>query len=93
MLQITPKIIEECFVFSLMTVYNEKLNSRKYTYQIFVEFQEMFCRIAYIGFLEQDNVEFKVFWLMQYYWEDSVKKGLWDEERYPLVKVNTDYIW
>lgn len=38
MLLITPKIIEECFVFSLMTVYNEKLNSRKYSYLIFVEF-------------------------------------------------------
>jgi hypothetical protein len=52
MLKLKPIQIDECFIFSMMTIYNEKMHSRKYDYLVFVEFQELLCRLAYIGFEE-----------------------------------------
>ena len=39
--------IEECFVFSMMTVLNEQASLKKYEYIVFVEFLDMLCRVAY----------------------------------------------
>jgi hypothetical protein len=52
MLKLKNRIIDECFIFSMMTVSNEKQLVRKYDYLVFVEFQELLCRIAYVGFEE-----------------------------------------
>lgn len=38
--------IEKAFVFCQMTVLNEQDSLKKYHYLVFVEFLDMFCRIA-----------------------------------------------
>lgn len=52
MMEIENSILEECFVFSMMTVSDEKFNVKKYDYLYYVEFQDMLCRVAYFGFTE-----------------------------------------
>lgn len=51
-------------MYSMMTVLNEHVKTEKYSYLVYIEFQEMICRAAIIGFEDQDTVEFKVFWLL-----------------------------
>ena len=36
----------ECFVFSQMTIHDEYKYMEQYQYLIFIEFQEMICRVA-----------------------------------------------
>lgn len=37
-IDITMKEVDECFVFSLMTIYNEHRNMEKYMYLLYIEF-------------------------------------------------------
>ena len=52
MMEIDDLLIEDSFVYSMMTIINEQKNLRKYNYLILVEFLEMICRVAYLGFAE-----------------------------------------
>lgn len=66
---VTEKIIFDCFVFSMMTVLDEYKNMNKYNYLVFVEFQELICRLALTCFKEYDTVEWKVCWLLDFIFE------------------------
>ena len=77
MMEISDQLIEDSFIYSMMTVINEIKNIRKYYYLVMVEFLEMLCRIAYLGFVEQEPIEYKVFWLLEYMWKDKYSKGEW----------------
>lgn len=78
----------ECFINSQMTVHDEYKNSSKYFYLKFVEFQEMFCRIAMLGFLEKDTVDFKVYYLFELVWEHMYQLDLWTPKSMPLARPN-----
>ena len=43
-----PIELEANFVYCMMTVENEFENYKKYYYLIFVEFLDLFCRVAYV---------------------------------------------
>ena len=60
-LNMSEKIINENFIYSQMTVLNEYKNMNKYFYLVFVEFQELVCRLAIVCQSEVDTVEWKVF--------------------------------
>ena len=62
--KLTEFQILECFVASMMTIYDEYKDHKKYFYLNFVEFQEMICRIALITYDEQETVDHKVFNLL-----------------------------
>jgi len=55
----------------MMTVSDEEKNIKKYEYLYYVEFQEMVCRMAFIGFYEQEPIQYKVYWLMEYMWKEK----------------------
>ena len=43
---VPPEVLRRAFMFSQMTIHNEKSNSSKYEYLCYVEFLEMICRVA-----------------------------------------------
>ena len=59
--EISVKKITECFVLCMMTVIDDPDNLKKYEYLHFVEFLELFCRVAMVGLKMRDLVEYKVF--------------------------------
>ena len=56
--------LKECFLFSMMTVINEQASLRKYNYLVFVEFLDMFCRVAHANSQYQDTIDYKVYSLL-----------------------------
>lgn len=81
--------IERCFVHSIMTITHESTMMAKYTYLIFIEFQEMLCRLAYVGIRDVENIEFKVFVLLEYIWDHQINVSKsWQEGRFELKPVN-----
>jgi len=74
-----------------MTIINESTQEAKYSYLEFVEFQEMLCRVAILGFDDIYAVEFKVFMFIDLIW-DYMINGInkWKPETYPLICVNQD---
>ena len=76
-----------------MTVLNERQNFLKYNYLVFVEFQELICRLALIGLNELDTVEWKVFYLLDLIFDRYYKLGIWDPENRKIVKINTAIIF
>jgi hypothetical protein len=54
--------IETIFMYSMMSVIDEFKFEKKYSYLLFVEFQEMVCRASIIGFEDnlKDTIEYKV---------------------------------
>jgi hypothetical protein len=54
-----------------MSVIDEFKHEKKYSYLLFVEFQEMICRASIVGFDGQmiDTIEFMVYNFLDYLWE------------------------
>lgn len=87
--RLTDFQISDCFVSSMMTVHDEYKNYQKYFYLHFVEFQEFICRAAMIGFKDQqENVDQKVFYLLQILWDNMNDISEWTDQSIPLVKPN-----
>lgn len=87
---VTSRQLEECFLFSQMTIHNEQKNFNKYNYLTFVEFLEMLCRYSLTAIWrqqEQDTVEFKVYRVLQWLYGDRYDAGIWTPEGMPLKKV------
>ena len=86
-LSLQVKQIEECFVASMMTVYNEVQAVKKYDYLVFIEFQEMLCRIALNGMDPEYTIASRVQQLMSSIYDELVARGLWVANANKLVKV------
>ena len=52
--------IEDCFIFSQMTVVNDAYGADKHNWVYFCEWLEFICRIAIVGINMQDTLEYKV---------------------------------
>lgn len=88
-LDIQEKDIERCFVHSIMTITQENKLMTKYSYLIYIEFQEMLCRLAYLGLRDIEKVEFKVYFFLEMIWEYQMNENAkWQDSPYPLKKVN-----
>ena len=74
----------------MMTVLNEQASLRKYEYLVFVEFLDMFCRVAHAISQYQDTIEFKVYALMEIIWQHKYDTGKWNEDTHELFEVNLD---
>ena len=75
------------FILSMMTVMNESKNMDKYHYLVFVEFQEMMCRLAHYAFQDLETIDYKVYWFLKVMWESMYAKGVWDRSQMPLREV------
>jgi hypothetical protein len=53
----------------------------------------MISRVSYIGFHEQEPIEYKVYWLLEYMWEDKYSEGIWTKDKYVLKKINTELVF
>lgn len=62
---ITSKLIEESFIFSQMSIWNEHENGDKYHWLTFIEFQEMLCRIAHVAVNSGEGVAQQVYALVE----------------------------
>ena len=61
----------------------------KYTYLIFIEFQEMLCRMAYLGIREVEKVEFRVYILLESIYDFQKNKSKqWTKDQFELKNVN-----
>lgn len=89
---LSPSVVFECFINSTMTIHDEYKHDYKYHYLKFVEFQEMVCRIAMLGFEEQDTVDFKVYFLLEHVWEYMYQLDIWTPETMPLARPNQSAI-
>lgn len=69
-------------MYSMMSVIDEFKHEKKYSYLLFVEFQEMICRASIVGFdgLMFDTIEFMVYYFLDYLWEYQYSKGFWKPE-------------
>lgn len=92
-IEVTYAIIDECFLFSQMTIHNEHRDMGKYQYLLFVEFQEMFCRIAAICIQRDDPIQWKVYSLMEIIFNDMYRIGKWNPEKIPLAEVSAGSKW
>ena len=82
------KHIEEAFIFSMMTVLNEHHDMKKYDFLYFVEFLEFLCRLAIVGVLESDTIEYKVFSFLEVIWEKMMSTGAFTEKEHGLRPVD-----
>ena len=82
--------LEKCFVFCQQTVLNEQESLRKYNYLLFVEFLDMFCRVAQEIYKYQDTFEYKVYHLLDIVFNHYFDEGLWSEETHMLFDINFD---
>lgn len=72
------RAIDECFVGSMMTVLDEAQNRRKYDYLVFVEFQEMLCRVCIRGLdpeLFPEPIALKVQYVVGYIYDFYKDRG------------------
>lgn len=78
-----------------MTIYDEEFNSKKYDYLLFVEFQEMLCRICVVGFDPEvfyESLAWKVQFFVEKIYHMYLDRGLLtgDEEFCKLIKTIAD---
>ena len=83
--------VEECFIFCMMTVIDEVGNMKKYEYLSFVEFLDFLCRIAIVGIIAEDLIEYKVQSLLQMVFTASYKDGSMNEKDYAFRVVDEKY--
>ena len=62
---INEKQIQQFFIYSLMTIKEEEKNTKKYKFLNYVEFLEMFCRVALACIPMKETIEFKVHKLLR----------------------------
>ena len=82
--------LEQCFVFSMMTVLNEQETLKKYETLLFVEFLDMFCRVAHCISEYQDTIDYKTYSMMEIIFEQKYDEGVWTEETHELFEINLD---
>lgn len=63
-LLLNSRLIEDSFIYSQMSIWNEHDDNDKYLYLHFVEFQEMLCRIANGAVNTGEDIEVKVYLLV-----------------------------
>ena len=85
-----PMTIQTCFIFSQMTVLDEQKGLRKYGYLEFVEFLDMFCRLAQAAVKMTDTIENKVHEMISIVWNDRYQQGVWNPEDWPIYGVNDE---
>lgn len=73
-----------------MTVLNEQESLKKYEYLLFVEFLDMFCRVAHAISEYQDTIDYKTFSMMEMIFEHKYDEGVWTEETHELFEINLD---
>ena len=88
---LTPEMVEECFLWSMMTVTDETNKIKKYEYLLFVEFLEFLCRVAIVGLDYDDQVEYKVHLLMQLLYDKMYEMDEMNVVDYPLMAVDEKY--
>lgn len=79
--------IDDSFISCLMPVPDEEQHSNKYHYLHYIEFLEMLCRLALVGFDKPEPIEFKVYWLLELIWAHNVEQGFWLKSDWPLTKI------
>ena len=72
-------MIEESFVFSMMTVLYENKSMKKYDFLKFIEFLEMLCRIALQCVPIVDTIEVKVYELLELIYYRRYDDEIWNE--------------
>ena len=86
-----PIELEANFVYSMMTIANEFENLKKYNYLIFVEFLDLFCRVAYETHpYSNDPIEARVHSFLDLVFEMYYQQGKWSEETEVLQDINYD---
>ena len=88
---LTDSSLEECFLYSMMTVTDELNKMKKYTYLVYVEFLEFLCRVAIVGLDFEDMVEYKVHTLLELVYEKLYASGELDKEDFKLAYVDESY--
>ena len=68
-LPFTLELVKQSFVLSQMTIINEDKNMEKYYYLVFVEFQEMICRLAHYAFKDIETIQYKVYYFLKILWD------------------------
>lgn len=81
------KIIDDCFIFSMMTVLNEDDHMNKYQHLNFVEFQEMLCRIAIVSNKAALVIADKVYRWLEILYNQRYEQDVWTAEDVPLYAV------
>ena len=90
--EIPLPIIQECFVFSQMTVLNEHVTLKRYEYLEFVEWLDFICRIGihYHEHLGQELVSIKVQTLLEIIYDKRYRSGVWNKEDHVLITIQDD---
>lgn len=60
----------------------------KYDYLVFVEFQEMVCRLSHHALQDLETIEYKVYYFLKYIWEYMYSQLIWKSTDMPLHEVN-----
>lgn len=74
----------------MMTVLNEQESLKKYEYLVFVEFLDMFCRVAHCMSKYHDTIDQKTFSFLEQVFEHKYAEGTWTEETHELFEINLD---
>ena len=74
----------------MMTVLNEQETLKKYETLHFVEFLDMFCRVAHCFSEYQDTIDYKTYSMMEIIFEQKYDEGVWNEETHELFEINLD---
>lgn len=84
--------IQECFIFSQMTVLNEHVTLKRYEHIEFVEWLDFICRIAikYHKHLGQETITMKVQTLLEIIYDRRYRSGVWNKEDHVLIPIQDD---
>ena len=106
MLRLTPKQIEQAFVFSQMSVEDEARQSNKYSSINLIEWQDLLCRLCIQGLkhdteLKDRPIQVKVQRFLRRIWDWFFDKELWSRddrelrfvtlENPPKINVNPEF--
>jgi len=86
---ITPRLIEESFIYSMMTVLNEPHDMKKYNSLCFVEFLEFICRVALTGVLGDHTVEYKLYVMLESIWSKMYACSKFNKKDHPLTPIDS----
>ena len=95
--KVTADDVNKYFVYSLMTIFDEHEKSIKYNYLSQIEWVEMLCRLALIGFkgteIDLEPISSKVEHFLEGMWVYFYYMQYWDEndEGLRLIKLNSEF--
>ena len=78
-------VIENSFIFCMMTILDETKDKEKYLHLVFIEFLDFLCRVAISSITLKDTIEDKAYMLIKILWKYHVDKNFISSYTYPLT--------